>query len=382
MSPVFAARRRAEEFQSMVEGSSTAGGSDARLLEFLEIVDALRESPQVTARPAFVADLREQLLDEARTLARTGKGAEAAARLTVTRSSRERRRERRLAAAVGGLALVGASTGMAVASQSALPGDPLYPLKRAIENAQTGVQTDEDAKGKSLLDNASGRLEEVDELSRKSDDADTIASTLETFTDQATEASDLLLSDYAETGREDSVEELRDFTASSMEALTALQELVPVDARGALINAARTLTQIDQRALLACPSCGPDLVTEIPSLAPVALDDLEDLLGAVTSTVQRSTQPAKDKGGKKGDKAPSKPDSDDTLKLPDVGDVLGGSDKKSDKKDGGKDDKGLLDPLTDPLTGKDKGKNDKDGGGLLEDATDGISGLLGGLLGD
>ena len=37
MSPVFAARRRAEEFQAMVEGASTDRGSDARLAEFLEI---------------------------------------------------------------------------------------------------------------------------------------------------------------------------------------------------------------------------------------------------------------------------------------------------------------------------------------------------------
>jgi hypothetical protein len=377
MSPVFAARRRAEEFQSMVEGASAAGGSDARLLEFLEIVETLRETPEITARPAFVADLREQLLDEARTLARTGKGADAAARLTVTRSTTERRRERRLAAAVGGLALVGASTGMAVASQSALPGDPLYPLKRAIENAQTGVQTDEDAKGKSLLDNASGRLDEVDQLSRENDDAATIAATLDTFTDQASEASDLLLSDYAETGSEDSVEELRSFTADSMAALTALQEIVPEDARGALISAARTLTQIDQRALLACPSCGPDLVTEIPSLTPVALDDLQDLLGAVTTTVQSPQQPAK-KDGKKGDKAPTSPTTDDTIDLPDVPEVLGGSDdKKTDK-----GDKGLLDPLTDPLTKKNKKDKDDGGGGLLEDTADGISGLLGGLLGN
>ena len=155
----------------MVE-NSTDRGSNARLGEFLEIVDTLRDVPPITARPEFVAELREQLLDEARVAARTSKGAETAARLTITRSAPSRRRERRLAAAIGGLAIIGATTGMAVASQSALPGDPLYPLKRAIENAQTGVQFDEDAKGKTLLDNASGRLEEVDQLSREDDDAD------------------------------------------------------------------------------------------------------------------------------------------------------------------------------------------------------------------
>ena len=265
MSPVFAARRRAEEFQAAVE-NSTDRGSDARFSEFLEVVETLRDVPPITARPEFVAELREQLLDEARTAAPTSKDVEVAARLTVSRAAPGRRRERRLAAAIAGLAIVGATTGMAVASQSALPGDPLYPLKRAIENAQTGVQSDEDAKGKALLDNASGRLEEVDQLSREGNDADAISETLQTFSDQASEASELLLSDYAETGNEDSVEKLRAFTADSMTTLTALEAVVPEDARASLIKAAQTLTQIDEQALLACPSCGPDQITQIPTV--------------------------------------------------------------------------------------------------------------------
>jgi len=362
----------------MVEGDSTHAGSDARLLEFLEIVADLRETRPVVARPAFVAELREQLLDEARTLARTGKGVEAAARLTVIRSTSERRRERRLAAGVGALALVGASTGMAVASQSALPGDPLYPLKRAIENAQTSVQADEDAKGKTLLDNASGRLDEVGQLSRESDDADTIAATLETFTDQASEASELLLSDYAQTGREDSVEELRDFTADSMAALDALQGLVPEDARGALISAARTLTQIDQQALMACPTCGPDLVTEIPSFTTVALEDLEALLGAVTATVK--DQPPATKGDR-GDRALDQAQDDQpSIDVPVVEDPS--TERPTDPPKGDKKG-GLIGDTIDGLTGKgDKKDKGKDDSGLIEDTTDGLSGLLGGLLGN
>ena len=53
---------------------------------------------------------------------------------------------------------------MAVAAQSALPGDALYPLKRAIENAETGFSVSDEAKGSTILGNASGRLDEVDAL--------------------------------------------------------------------------------------------------------------------------------------------------------------------------------------------------------------------------
>ena len=55
---------------------------------------------------------------------------------------------------------------MAVASQSALPGDALYPIKRAIENTEAGVRVSDDAKGETILSNASGRLNEVDKLTR------------------------------------------------------------------------------------------------------------------------------------------------------------------------------------------------------------------------
>ena len=190
---------------------------------------------------------------------------------------------------------------MAVASQSALPGDPLYPLKRAIENAQTGVQSDEDAKGKALLDNASGRLEEVDQLSREGNDADAISETLQTFSDQASEASELLLSDFAETGQEDSVEELRAFTADSMTTLTALEAVVPEGARPSLIKAAQTLAQIDEQALIACPSCGPDAITQIPPFTNVALDEL--LNGSFTQAANTSQQP-QDPSGPAANKPP------------------------------------------------------------------------------
>jgi hypothetical protein len=353
----------------MVEGSPTDRGSDARLGEFLELVESLRETPPITARPGFVAELREQLLDEARTAARTGQGAAVAARLTVNRTQSTRRRERRLAVAVGAVAIVGASTGMAVAAQSALPGDTLYPLKRAIENAQTGVQVNEDAKGKALLDNASGRLDEVDQLSRESDDAQAISETLQTFTDQASEASGLLLTDYAETGKKDSVERLRNFAVDSMDTLTGLESLVPEDARASLIQAAQTLTQIDQEALLACPSCGPDAITQIPPFTNVAL---EKLLGAVNQTVQTQTsepkqpndRPQKETG--QGDLDPSD--------IPDVDPTPAPNEAPS-----GDTADELLKDTIDAVTGTDK---DKDGGGtgLIEGTTDTVTGLLGGLL--
>ena len=262
MTPVFPARRRAEEFAALVEAPSTARADDARYSQLLELVSAMRGAPAPEARPAFVADLRTRLMAEAETALAPAD----ASRLTLP--ARRPARERRIATAVGGLALVGATTSVAMAAQSALPGEALYPVKRAIENVQTGLSVGEGQKGSVLLGNAGGRLDEVAELSRSSEPEDTvvIADTLNDFTDQAAEASDLLLADYSQTGDQGSIDELRDFTASSLDQLTGLEDAVPEEARDELIHAAQVLIAIDSATQQACPSCDQGGITRIPPM--------------------------------------------------------------------------------------------------------------------
>lgn len=258
----FAARRRAEQFDSWVEGTSSYDASDARTAEMLELVGALRATPEVSARPEFVAALRERLMAEAA----TALVPDDVSRLTLP--PRRPARERRLAAAVGGLAIVGATTSLAVASQSALPGDSLYPIKRAIERAHTGLSVGEGSKGATILTSASDRLDEVDALTRQDGlgDQARIAGTLNAFTDQATEASDLLLADYAHTGKQSSIARLRDFAATSLDQLAGLEPLVPADARDELIRAAGVLTTIDAEAALRCPDCGGAGIDSLPAV--------------------------------------------------------------------------------------------------------------------
>ncbi|MCD4532594.1 DUF5667 domain-containing protein [Nocardioides sp. cx-169] len=251
MITAFAARRRAEEFSSLVD--STSELRDARVADLLELVEALRSVAPVEARPAFVSDLRERLMAAAETALAPATDAELRARLTV--APRRTPRERRLAVAIGGFAIVGATTSMAVAAQTALPGDTLYPLKRAIENARAGVQSDEGDRGSRLLENAAGRLDEVDELTQGRGDDEAIPQTLLAFSEQATAASDVLITVYETTGEESTIAELRDFAADSLGELETLQGLIPEEARGALIQAVQVIGQIDEQALYACPTC-------------------------------------------------------------------------------------------------------------------------------
>lgn len=369
MTPVFAARRRAEEFATLVEAPSTGAADDARYSQLLELVGAMRAAPAPEARPEFVADLRARLMAEAE----TALVPEDTSRLTLP--ARRPARERRIAAAVGGLALVGATTSMAMAAQSALPGDTLYPVKRAIENVHTGLSVGEAQKGSTLLDNAGGRLDEVAELSRGGDLQDNlvIADTLNDFTDQAAEASDLLLADYAQSGDQDSIDQLRAFTASSLDQLTELEQLVPPEARDELMHAAQVVIAIDTAAQQACPSCDGG-VTKIPPMFTTSSASFE------VPTGHRA------KDGKGGRHHGSKQHDGSGTDLPsvDAGDLPPGS--VLDPTQSGGDQSGpqpgdvTKDPihsLTDGLTGGGSGQPGvPDVGGTVDDVTNGVGQLL------
>ena len=293
MIPVFPARRRADEFAQLVEDSSTSGLSDARFSDLLQLVRELQETPPVEPRPEFVTSLRERLLIEAQTVLVTRE----AERLLLP--ERRPARDRRIAAAVGGFALVGVTTSVALAAQSALPGDVLYPIKRAIENVETSVRTDDAARGQSLLANAAGRLDEVAALSRGGDtvSALAIASTLDDFAQQASEASEVLLNDFAETGDQDSITELQDFTSTSLDQLTGLEPVVPLDAYDELQNAARVLLQIDAEARQVCPPCAGGITEVPPIFASMAAVTGTSSTQVVTPQTDGSTTGSKDSSG-------------------------------------------------------------------------------------
>lgn len=361
MSPVFSARRRADEFDSLVEAAASGRRvEDARFTDLLEFVGALREAPAPQARPEFVAGLRERLMTAAETeLVPAPSTSPAAERLTVT--PRRSPRERRLAVAVGGVALVGATTSMAVASQSALPGDVLYPLKRAIENAQTGVQVDEKDRGASLLANAAGRLAEVDELSRQDGrDPAVIEQTLQEFSDQVSEASALLLDDYSQTGSEESIKDLQEFTVASLAALEDLASVLPPGAQQALVAAGTLLAEINQTAASLCPSCDGDLIGQVPAFLLQAATDLTGPL--LDPQASPKAQPA------------AKP-----TRSPSAGAATqGGTGPRQPAPSAAPETKTpQLLPAPTPTNGGDGGGKDDDGGTKGGSGT----GLLGGLLG-
>jgi len=381
MSPVYASKRRADEFQALVDHQRLSETADAQLGDLLLLVESLRDVEPVVPSANFSTSLRQRLMVAAETELVPGSPA---AKLAMP--PRRTKRERRIAAAVGGLALVGATSGLAAAAQTALPGDPLYPLKRAIENAHTGLTMGDQAKGTTLLSSAQDRLDELTALTARGDDQDAISQTLVDFTDQATQASDLLLADYAQSGHASSVAELRDFAATSLDALANLAPQVDGDAHDALIHAAGVLTQIDAAAERACAQCGGAGISDLPAILTQG--------GLVTPTPSSVTLPggtftstntASGKGSTKQGKGGKK---DGAIALPSAGStsgtgttddpltglgnaVTGGGDGSTSTSNGGSGSS-LLPGLSGPSAGASTG----DPLGGLGDAVDGtVSGV-------
>jgi hypothetical protein len=369
--------RGAEEFDALVSGR--AGDTEAHA-ELLELVAALRAVPPVTARPEFVSSLRTQLVAAAE---REPARAEEALAVRLTPRQRRGSRERRLAAVIGGFAVVSATGSMAMAAQDALPGDVLYPVKRALENAQTNLQSDGAAKADTLISHAEARLDELQSLVARNRGADEVNATLQDFTDQARQASEFALDDYAVTGKADRIADLRAFAGDSMDVLAELGPVIPSDSRSLLITATQTIRQIDAAAWEACASCADGAVAELPDFAALPLAAV--LAGDVTVPVNDAAPLPTKKPGKTPQATPS-PDATAPIVppvLPPVELPTVPNPTKNPKPLGetvGEVTKGLSDTL-----GINGGSQTTDGTatdpGLVPGLVDGLTGIVGGLLG-
>lgn len=405
MSPALTSRRRAEAFDRLIGGhaphhASVEGTRHPELTELVELVGQLRAVDPVEPRAEFSQDLRSRLMLEAET------ALVASPRTAPTTDTR--RRDRRIAAVVGGIALVGASGSVAMASQSALPGDGLYPIKRVVEDARGSLAGDD---GASLVRRATARLDEATALAMRgeAEDGDRIATTLEDYTEQAGEAGDALLADYAETGDPESITALHDFTSSSMTTLEALAPLLPEAAQDELDAAAQRLEELGTQAQDACAEClpetGPVVFTAGPALdlpSIVSTQPEQDDSSGTTTPDDGAQQQQPQQGEIElpdvspqdlppGSVNPGQPTGPTTTVLDPVQDLTGGLTQPRDPDapvtstvtQPVRDLGGLLNQTLDPVTGLGGAVQDTtDGlGDTVDDTADGLDDTLDGLTG-
>ncbi len=325
MSTMLPANRRAERFAALVDATSTTG-ADEPYAPLLEVVGTLRAAADEGPAPRadYVADLRSRLMAEADTaLVQTD------ARLVLPQRHPTSRRQSRFTAAVAGLVLVGSGAGLAVAAQSSVPGDGLYPIKRGLEHVGERLNLSDAGRGRDLLGQATARLGEVDTLLERDASDAQVAATLRSFNSSAGDGADVLFRTYQRNGDDGDIANVRDFAGTEMGVLTDLSARAPRSLQPDFAQAAQLLSDLDQQATTLCGDCGPRGSLELPArLRPVSHESaLVDLLASTPpdtgSPRATGAGPAATAASDATSGAPVSTADASAITLPRLGDLLG-----------------------------------------------------------
>lgn len=230
-----ARRRQAALFAALLEDDphalrSTPAGGELR--ELSALATALVPT-QVAPSAEFRAALRERLLAEP--VPSTASSPAAGNGRTADLRGRPVRRGRRrvLAGTAAGLLAVG--VGGAWASTGALPGDPLYGVKRGLEQVQLDLATSDAARGQRHLAQAEHRLAEIEALlaGERADDPATAGQVVDALTQlRAADAAGgrLLLADFDRTGDPEDLQSLQHALVDQRERLRDLEPRLPAAA--------------------------------------------------------------------------------------------------------------------------------------------------------
>jgi hypothetical protein len=237
-------RAESERFARAVEDPETAGDGFADELALLGSLRDLGEtgSPDEEARRRIRADIVGRFSTVAALAAREAKKAD-------ERRARPMFRGRLVAAAAAAAAVLVALGGLSlVLSKDALPGDPLYAVKRAGESATLGLTFGQQAKAEKHLEFAGNRL---NELARLRDSGG---------------------------GSDDYLTGLADFESDARAGVAQLTELAAQNGSAAQLT--RLTTWARER--------GAELATEsttIPSAVAGRFNDVQSLLAAIQTRV-------------------------------------------------------------------------------------------------
>lgn len=253
-----------EAFERLIGGEGvTAGGELAGMATLARALERTGGAAQSGPRPAFRDALRAKLLDEARDSVAIPLSLPARVRASFAARDLRLRRSFRVvvatAAAVMMLLVSGAA--FAVSSQS-LPGQALYPMKRAREAMQLAVTFGAVPKANKQLDFARTRLAEIKALADAGEtDAALYVTTLRDMDARTAAATGLLIGAFRSHGDAGVLQSLIEFAAAQSRELEAVVQVVPPAARPAARGSIEVLAAVQDRVssvLGGCP-CPADI---------------------------------------------------------------------------------------------------------------------------
>ena len=223
-------------------------------------------------------------------------------RMRRSRAERPGHRRAALLGAAAAAALVALAGTGTFASQDALPGDPMYGVKRVAESTGYALTFGEQAKARRHLEQAQRRLDEVegmvtrDQATRASGapvdpaDQELVRGAMQEFDTDANEGSRLLLSGPADAAQ---VEDVRQWAAEQSARLEGMRSTIPAQDK-----ADESLALLDRllgEAQAASPACDPALgpcptvVEDEPADDPVETGLTPDSDGVVPSSPEPRT---------------------------------------------------------------------------------------------
>ncbi|MFP5225746.1 MAG: hypothetical protein ACLGH3_09400 [Actinomycetota bacterium] len=252
----------AEAFDRALDGM-TVSGDAAALAGF---ATALRPRIQVAAPQGLRRGLRAEL-----TGASTPVASLSAARARKSVLVRARESARMMAVAAVASSLVATSAVAVAASGSALPGDPLYGVKRFRERVQTWGMSGL-PEGLRMLSFAGTRVDEIEGLTERNE---TRASLFQIPVDdleiQTMRGTDLILAAQADgvAGAAEALPALTEFLEVQHDRLVGLEEAVPAAAKPLLLQAIATIERAAERTATittGCVGCSPEQDPTRPGL--------------------------------------------------------------------------------------------------------------------
>lgn len=376
MTPGPFGRARAERFAQLLDEAQGAPRKhiktthDEHLAPLVEVGHTMAESlsagaAQVTADDAFRAKLRGRLMAVASVqgIGDTATGPDAIPR-AKPEPPRPARGGRRLAVGVTVVFGILALSGVSAASGSAMPGDPLYDVKRSTERAQLALAGSDVNRGQLYLEFARNRLDEAVSVAT---DPSAVDTTLDDMDDETRRGVSLLTGAAVDRTDEGVLDAVDTFVETHRIDLVDFVSSTEAESRSRALDSLALLDDVENRSeklrfSLLCTASGD---AEIDALGPVPLScsALPDPGGHEPAPLDESDPQAS------RDSRPDEPGGEPT-----------GGDKDGEDKPGDPTAEPTKTPSASPSSspGTDDSEDTGNNGGLLGQLGGILSGLLGG----